>query len=264
MILLSVNDVLKEADSEQVYRILWIDEGGVIAYMIDVYDERAIPFIQKTSEIRQQILSEELVKEKDFDESFSVISMLTEKQKKHRDEAWDAIKSVVEMEPNLYQRDKRGEIVQKLVEQTGISRISLYKYLRRYWQRGKTIDALTTEYGYSGAKGKNKKLGEIIETDSGEVNPHEEDKKNIIEAINRYYLSSKKNSLAHAYRMMIKEKYAADSYYEDGVLKIILKDEKEVPTERKFRYWFEKSLVVSKPSLGEKGKRHLSETIVLF
>ncbi|MDQ0159475.1 Mu transposase C-terminal domain-containing protein [Alkalibacillus salilacus] len=255
MISLSVNDVLKAVDSDLTYRILWIDEGGIIAYLIDVYDEKAIPFVQSTNEIRQQIVSDELVKVKDFDGHPAINVSITEKQKKHRDDAWDAIRSVVELEPDLYQRDKRGEIVKKLVKQTGISRISLYKYLRRYWQRGKTIDALTPDYGHSGAKGKDRKIGETIETESGEFSLHEQDKKNIRDAIYRYFLSSKKNSLAHAYRMMIKENYASDSYYEDGALKIILKNEEEVPTERMFRYWYAKEFGVEETIVKRQGKK---------
>ena len=29
---------------QKVYRLLWIDEGNVIIYLIDVYDEKAMPF----------------------------------------------------------------------------------------------------------------------------------------------------------------------------------------------------------------------------
>ena len=44
VIQLSVNETFKSIDDSKVYRLLWIDEGNVIIYLIDVYDEKAMPF----------------------------------------------------------------------------------------------------------------------------------------------------------------------------------------------------------------------------
>ncbi len=35
--MLSVNEVFQDVDSSKVYRVLWIDDGNVIAYLIDIY-----------------------------------------------------------------------------------------------------------------------------------------------------------------------------------------------------------------------------------
>lgn len=245
MILLSVNDVLQVPESEDSFRILWIDEGNIIAYLIDINDEKAVPFVQTTAEIRQQIVSDELLKVRDIDINRHIISNLTDKQEEHRNKAWKMIEELVDLEPDIYQRKKRGKIVRKFIDEHGFNRVTLYKNLRRYWQRGKTKDALIPDYSNSGGKGKDKnlsdnKVGKPREYNSNGINVDSKTKGIFKEAINRHYLSAKKNSLSHAYRMMIKENYTEDYYYEDGVQKIILRNEDKVPSERQFRYWFKK------------------------
>ncbi|PDM36837.1 hypothetical protein CMV37_30080, partial [Bacillus cereus] len=44
VIMLSVNEVFQDVDSSKVYRVLWIDDGNVIAYLIDIYHDNALPF----------------------------------------------------------------------------------------------------------------------------------------------------------------------------------------------------------------------------
>lgn len=259
MIILSVNEVIRDVDANQTYRILWIDEGGVIAYLIDINDELSLPFVQRTSEIREQIVSDELIKLKDFDECLTS-NEITEKQIKHRDRAWKMIRDVVELEPDIYEKDKRGKITRNLVREKGYNRVTLYKNLRRYWQRGKTITALTPDYSKSGGRGKdkllsNKKVGKPRSYDSIGKNVDQKIKDNFTKAITDHYLSSKKNSLVFAYRKMIKENYADDVYYEDNQEKIILKDEDETPSERQFRYWYKKEFSVERTISKRFGKK---------
>ncbi|MGE7236756.1 hypothetical protein ACQKK2_27530, partial [Bacillus paranthracis] len=62
VIQLSVNETFKSIDDSKVYRLLWIDEGNVIIYLIDVYDEKAMPFVDTISNIHEGFANGQYIK----------------------------------------------------------------------------------------------------------------------------------------------------------------------------------------------------------
>ncbi|MFL8938999.1 Mu transposase C-terminal domain-containing protein [Rossellomorea oryzaecorticis] len=260
MILLSVNELIKDEISDLTYRILWIDEGDVIAYLIDIDSETALPFVKTTKEIREQLISDQFMKIKDMNVSRLSLQNSNEKQIEFRNRAWDMIETIVEMEPDIFQKEKRGEIIKKLMEERNFNRVTIYKHLRRYWQRGMRKDSLLPDFHKSGGKGKAKKLsdkkvGKPRSYDSVGINADEKVKEVFEKAIKKYYLSSKKPSLSHAYRMMIKEHFADDYYYEDGVKKVVILNKEEIPSERQLRYFFKKEFEMKEVISSRMGKK---------
>lgn len=49
--ILAVNELLQEPGTEKVYRVLWIDEGNVIAYLIDIQERNAMPFVKTIKDL---------------------------------------------------------------------------------------------------------------------------------------------------------------------------------------------------------------------
>lgn len=156
-----INDIIsfEEANGEkQLERILWIDEGNVICYTINIENEKALPIKRKVSDL-QQLFNDQLLTLVDNDPYAFVYQdekQISDKNKTLRDERWKSIESMVLQEPDIYERDKRGQLVRFSVENTGKNKRLFYKYMVQYWQRGKVKSALLPNYTNSGGRGKEK------------------------------------------------------------------------------------------------------------
>lgn len=257
---LFTNDLIEWRNSSNnllIERILWIDEGYTIAFVFDINAKSGFPEPRRVSEILES-LSEGLASKLLVDPWARIIrdDDLTDREKERRDKAWGIISSLVAQEPSIYDRNFRGSSVKQVIENYNFGRTedkliekTVYGYLRRFWQRGKTQNALIPDYDNSSGKGKikgctEKKRGrpKKYRQDSNikeGVNVTEEDRKIFRLAIAKFYNTSKRNSLTNAYEQMVKEYYKEDIRYdENGVMKSILKPIYEIPTLIQFRYWY--------------------------
>jgi hypothetical protein len=256
----SVNELLTESETNKIYRLLWIDESNIIAYLIDVDDKKALPFKCKISELKDKLINDGLIKTKQDLFLSATYQEVKESNLGIRDKAWSMIKDVVNKEPAVFDNEKRGAMVAEIIDEYKSTKPTIYKYLRRYWQRGKTPNALLPDYRKSGGRGKLKSVGEKKRGRPSKYGPaginiDEPTKKIFRIAIEKYYLTNKKNSLPAAYKMMIKEFYAEDYYYEDGVKKIIVADESQLPTMDQFRYWYNKEYNVQESTIARLGRK---------
>ncbi|MBC1257965.1 DDE-type integrase/transposase/recombinase, partial [Trichormus variabilis] len=158
---------------------------------------------------------------------------------------------------SIYYRNFRGSMVKEAVEKYNEERDkdklvekTVYGYLRRFWQRGKTINALIPDFINSSGKGKirgqsGKKRGRprkyAHDPDIGEgVNVTEEDRKIFRVSISKFYNNPKENYLTTAYELMVKEYYKEGIRYdENGVQKSILTPTDKIPTITQFKYWYQ-------------------------
>lgn len=240
-----------------VERVLWIDEGYILAFVFDIAAKKGFPYPRKTSEILEALSTGAAVKITE-DPWARIIrdEHLTKKEKECRDKAWGIIAPIVAQEPSIYERRLRGSLVKKSVEKYNegkqkekLIEKTVYGYLRRFWQRGKTPNALIPDYANSAGKGQRKGAGTKKrgrprkyknDPDIGEgKNVTEQDRRIFRIAINTFYNTSKKNTLTNAYEQMVKLYYKEDIRYdENGVMKSILKHHNEIPTLEQFRYWY--------------------------
>jgi hypothetical protein len=72
------------------------------------------------------------------------------------------------------------------------------------------------------------------------INIDEEVRRVFRVAINKYYNTSKKNSLVTSYEFMLKDFFYEDYKIQNGIKIPVLKDRDEIPTLEQFRYWFNK------------------------
>lgn len=89
-----VNELLQDYQQEKVYRILWIDSGNVIMYILELDNVKAFPEKKLVSEIRDLIVIGDW--RKIIDTSYDVV-VSNEYEKKHfeaRDAAWKIIESI--------------------------------------------------------------------------------------------------------------------------------------------------------------------------
>jgi hypothetical protein len=193
---------------------------------------------------------------KDDDEFIVVLKEedIPVKHKEIRDRAWEVIKDMVDKEPDIFQSTFRGKLIKRASETCGLSESWILEYLKRYWKRGKTCNALLPDYRNCGAKGKERKAGNVKrgrprtnQSIIGEgVNVTEDIKRIFRIAVNKYYYTTAKNSLTLTYELMRKE-YFSDGFKEENGVKIpVLKSQSEIPSFGQFRYWFEKERNVKK------------------
>jgi hypothetical protein len=76
--------------------------------------------------------------------------------------AWAIVGTLQARAPELYDPRARAAMVAECALQFGVSRASVLRYLRRFWERGQTRDALLPDYGKSGAPGKTRAATEGV------------------------------------------------------------------------------------------------------
>jgi hypothetical protein len=254
----SVNELLTDVESERTYRLLWIDQSNLISILIDVDDPKALPFKRKVSDLKEEVIQDALNKTKQEAFLNGVHQEINESSLAIREKAWSLIKDIVNKEPDIFDSEKRGGMVNEIMEKYKTTKPTVYKYLRRYWQRGKTPNALLPDYKKSGGRGKQKTAGEKKRGRPPKygpvgINVDESTKKIFRIALEKYYLTNKKNSIPAAYKMMIKEFYAEDYYFENGVKKVIVSDASKLPTQDQFRYWYNKEYTLQESTIARQG-----------
>jgi hypothetical protein len=260
--ILSVNEILQEVETNIKYRILWVDEGNVITYLIDISDEneKALPLKRTLSDLREELIIGKLIKIKE-DPYFSVVQQQpNEKNASLRDTAWNMIKDYVQDEPRIFEKSYRTKVFSEIMKGHDISYPGLRKYFRKFWQRGKTPNSLFPDYHKSGARGqergiKDKKRGRSRKYGGEGINVDEATKKIFLLAIDKYLLNQKELSVTKAFELMLKDHYASDFYYDNGILIMEFEDPNKIPSENQFRYWYQKEYAPKDTLLARKGKR---------
>lgn len=267
MINLAVNEIIQWHDDQGKVingRIVWIDEGNIIAFIIDIFSSNGFPEVKTIRSLVEELESGRAIKL--ANDPFAKIvkeEELNQKAKEIRDKAWQIISSIVgpESEPAIFYRDKRGKLVKEVAQKFEVTEKTVYKYIRKFWQRGKNINSLLPDYDKSGGKGKEKKAGEKKRGRPSKfpfkqgINVDEDTKKIFRIAINRYYHTEKENSLTTAYDFMIRNFYAEDYRYEGGVRKPILIPQEQIPSFRQFKYWYEKESNIKQAISLRKGRK---------
>lgn len=234
--MLRINDVVMF--KEDRYRIL--DVSDIRYAWIHIDSDKAFPeWIQK-SEVEEAILSENL---KLVEDPFSHLAIQLPEQgsvaQQIRDKRLAVIKTLIH-QPDIFYRTGRGSLVQQVADKSGTAKKTIYVYLRQYWQRGCTPNALLPDYDKSGGRGKKrtaseKKLGRprsIAPGIGAIVDASVERMFRIV--LDRHYLTEKGHSLPYAHRRF-------EDMFETtnpGVPK------EDFPTVAQLRYFYEREYVL--------------------
>lgn len=241
------NTLINWKEKSITERVLWMDNKMDVTFLIDIYsnsyspDFKDLAFIKDSINFGDAIILDEdpfyrIVREGDIKQNI----------KDRRDEAWEIVSYILEScdEPMIYNSEIRSKYINKASEIFGVSEKTIRGYLKRFWQRGMTKNALLPDFHRCGGKGNEKTAGKKKRGKPGRyrkgINVDDEIKKIFKKALKKYYYTTKENSLKTAYILMLKE-YFADTYrYEEGIKKPILVNEDKLPSFGQFRYWFEK------------------------
>lgn len=237
-----------ENNEELIERVLWFDEVRDIGFFIDI-NSNNYPYSKTISEIEDAINSgnAEILLEDPF------IRAINEEDipKKHidaREKAWEMIKDIIALEPHIYDSSERRKYLLKICKVYNTHENTVVRYLKRYWQRGKTKNALLPEYYLCGGKGQERQSSQIkrgrprrnANIIGDGVNVDEETKRIFRIAINKFYYTSAKKTLTLTYEMMLKEYFNVDMKIKNNIEIPVVKSYAEIPSLNQLRYWFEK------------------------
>lgn len=232
-------------------RILWSNQQAI--FWIDIDDERALPQIAPKAEFEHLLARTDL---KPITDPYLKISMTPSKKGSKAEEvqtrAWTAIQEAVEAEPEIYQRKTRGIYLERIQENSSVTKQTIYRWLRRYWQFGMCENSLNGRYDNSGAPGKprkftDKRSGAPRTRSLGSGVPITDEAKSLFRVvIEKCLLNENKYDFDYAYnQLLIAYGVKIPSTPEDLI---------NVPTERQFKYFYQKeytSIEVTKRREGE-------------
>jgi hypothetical protein len=247
------NDLLHYTHpSPRTVRILWISPAQSHAYVFDVAAHSAEVEMIQLSALHADIRAGH-ASVLAADPYLILVSqeLLPPKHLQLRARAWDIIEALVAQEPAIYEGRQRGQLIAHATARHGVSHPTIYRYLRRYWQRGQTPNALLPDYSNSGGRGKVRQSSAGVKrgrprkngTDAGAgLNADEDIRRTFRVATARYAASSAKFSRLGAYQQMLADFFVerridAESGRVQAAASAGLAQ--ELPTFGQFNYWLD-------------------------
>lgn len=244
MTLLAPCDVIQLGEDAPRTRVLWIDidKGGIV--LIDIDADRALPTTRQINEIDALLEAGFARHVEDPWLRPYADDDLPEKWRKRRDAAWALIQPLVRAQPDTFLEAPRAKLIAEIVAQGSSNRFTLYRHLRRYWQRGMTPNALLPDYSNSGGPGKSKgasgkKRGRppIHGIEGMNVTPEVRDC--FRSSVQRYYAKENKLLPSDCYRRCLRDFFSEPVVNpETGAQEFVIRPNH--PTLAQFRYWLER------------------------
>ncbi len=232
--MLQKNDVLQySGTAAQMMRVVWIDPARRIAYTFQLGQKSALPEQACVDELLGDLASGRARLASD---PYPPVAGHEDTPRKHlalRDRAWAIICGLPLDELALYQPRTRGTLVTDHSVLHAVSYPTVYRYLRRYWERGQHPDALLPDYCNSGAPGKtrgsraNVKRGRPAKSGQRGLNADAAIRLTFRAAVTRYAEQHAAFCRRAAYREMIVEFFKECS-------------NDALPSFGQFNYWIEK------------------------
>lgn len=261
----------EEYNTKSLERILWISLQEDVVIVINISEEKAnLPFSRSYQEIIDS-LNQNTARKFDTEPFINFLNPSEKYLKEHgpkRDKYWNALRDILEMEPDIYIDGKRGPLVKIVKSESGIAEKDIYRKLKQYWKYGKTPNALLPLYINSGGMGKERKERKVVKKlgrpperskeypDLIGVNVTEADKNTFRIAIKLYYKTSNNPSLKSTYDKMKSKFYNQGYHLVNGVLSPILPTEGEIPSERQFKYWYSNEFTPKEKSEQRDGRKN--------
>lgn len=228
------NDVIEYAGPPTTaLRILWIDASQKLAYVYDLRRSSALPRPMTLAALAADVTARRARLLLADPYAARAPGPAADKHRRLQAKAWQAVESLHTHLPALYRQPERAVLVDACAREHGMSKASVMRYLRRYWERGQTPDALWPDYVNSGAPGKIRgasagvKRGRPRKDARPGANTDEAMRAIFRAAAARYAATHEEFSQRAAYRQMLVD------YFKGS-------DTGAVPSFGQFSYWLER------------------------
>ncbi|CAA9360124.1 MAG: Transposon Tn7 transposition protein tnsB [uncultured Gemmatimonadetes bacterium] len=260
-------NALYEADEGDgvpvLYRVLHHDAGAAEVAVIAVENERALPAWRTRAELEEGLAdgSVRLRTDDPYLADTRPDEFLSVAARRGRDARWSVIAPLVDPacvppgeDPAAILRENcRGPLVKSAHRETGCAWDKIYRWLRLYWRRGQTPNALLPGYERSGGRGKirvpgEKKRGRPRKTfgagdGSVGLNVTAEVLDGILKGARRYLYRKHKGrayDYTEAYQATREDFFHEGMVFRGGTLVPLLLAPDRCPTYDQFRYWAER------------------------
>jgi len=250
---LFVNNLLDHRNEEEKLmdceRVLWVNRDNDTVVTISILSNKGVPSVKSLSILEGDINNGNVIK-REYD-PYNVFMVpednLSTKEVQLRDNAWNLIKEMVEMEPNIFDPTERYQMIKLASKVTGKRKNLYYKYLRYYWTGGKKVNALLPRFRECGGRGKRKnptmKMGRPRETkksispDMEGILTNEGIRKIFDKVIRDVYLKvNRRDSVRFTYIQMLKDHFQVGTEIRNNVEIPIIPPEYKVPSIAQLRY----------------------------
>jgi hypothetical protein len=229
------NDVIQYTAPVRTLRILWIDRERARVTTFELGVRHGQPRTVALQALADDVLGQRArLLLHDPYAAPPAPAELPPRQRAMRDKAWEIVASLQAEAPALYQARARAVLIARCAEAHGVSRPSVLRYLRRFWERGQVIEALLPDYGNSGAPGKTRGASAGVKRGRPRkpgqhpgLNIDAATRNTFRAAVARYQASHPDFSRRAAYRQMLAEFYPG---CEPGA----------APSFGQFSYWLER------------------------
>jgi hypothetical protein len=245
MKIFAVNQVYKTTLDDKIERVLWLhpEDGGFFA--IDIKDPKALPVYRSGAYLRQ--LERDGAIDATVADPWANIwpaeDSIPLKHRLMRDKNWSLLRPIILDQPAIFTEAGRGKWVTILVKAKSLTHRTIYRLLRRYWERGLSPNALLPDYINCGGPGKvrketSKKRGRPSRAVPG-VNVSAAMRVIIKQTITREFARNPAMTLQDAYTNMLR-RYFSNSVVdlETGRQKLDINE--EAPSFGQFLYWYRK------------------------
>lgn len=276
--MLSVNMLISwraEADEQSrstIERILWIDSSASDCITIEVTGERVLPKLRRCRELLSALSSSDaqVLDSDPYAANSPPEDLIPEDHRKHRDKAYALIEPLVAEGAHeiMICAPKRGRLVTEIAKREGRAKSTVYNYLRWFWQAGSVRNALLPDYDKCGGPGKQRVAANLESPKRGRPKlykgtPEDAEGINITPAVERkfergvkrFFETLDRNSLHVAFEKTLEEFFYADIKLVNKVPTKILPPADKLPTERQFRYWYDKHRDVIREKKAREGER---------
>lgn len=243
---LVVGNVMHLLDTDRRERLLWRPEQFTGFFCIDIDGKLAAPVFRKLDEF-DELIRDGLIQTVDDPWLVPIAEQhLSDAQRQKRDQGWLLIQPLVAAQPRSFQSACRSRIVGEILATTAMktSRQSIYRLIRRYWQRGMTPNALLPDYANSGAPGQSRapglaKRGRPVTVGLAGINVDKALRKQMKDIVTRYYARNKRLDVAECHQLLL-ETHFMDTVVDAATGRQSQHLRKPYPSIGQFRYWLEK------------------------
>jgi hypothetical protein len=235
----AVNQLLEYPASESIERVLWIDPRGIGLYAIDINAPGALPVFRAFNDVSRSIEDGvcRLVANDPWAGLGGDEAVLSAGHRARRDRSWAMIKPLVLDQPGIFQDKVRAAAIARAMADGG-NKMTFYRLLRRYWQRGMTPNALLPDYDRCGGRGKDKavstsKRGRPAVTDLSGVNIDPEMRALFRSVVTGRFAVNEALDLRDVYHEMI-GRHFSDSVIDERTGRQTLVPRADIPTFRQF------------------------------
>jgi putative transposase len=238
-----------------IERILFLHECSNEAAVINIFGSKAFPFLRNISPIREALTSgKAVVLEKDpYERLLRPDDYFTETSRQKRNENWIKFKEIISEETLEFMvyPEVRAKKITACQESIGLSKATIYKFLRRWWQAGRIKNALIPEFDKCGGRGKHRitddpnspKLGRprLSAKKTGErkgirITPKIE--KKFEKGTKRFYETAEQRSLEDTFELIKITYFWVDHETINGVMIPVLPPDDELPTLGQYIFWY--------------------------